>query len=126
MSFKKLAFSLSMLVIAANAFASERTGRRLASVSPGSSLATGQGENMLRNLRRPAPGFLGSSADSRRGRFTVQGVCRDSYNIAHLSTEKSYADCLEATNNRSGASVHDYFGPAQRQTGAAFGFRVGN
>ncbi|MEW6057452.1 MAG: hypothetical protein AB1540_12640 [Bdellovibrionota bacterium] len=98
----------------------KNAGRKIASHSPAEALdLSGQGESMARSLTKPSPEFLKiGRKPARATNMRIDGVCRDSYGFIYTSLDKGYVNCLEsATRTSSGASVNDYFGSAQRQTG---------
>ena len=114
------------LVLLAGAQAAEKSKvvtkakRGIAATGPAIVLST-QGESMLQTERGTAPRFLERGSPSTPVR--VLGVCRDSSGMTHTSREPGYSTCLDAQTHQSGTSVHDYFGPAQRQAGV--GISVG-
>jgi hypothetical protein len=96
--------------------ASQKSGRSLASLRT-EPTSLGQGEAMLRQLTKPAPRFMSATANSSAVPVRIGGFCNDSYGNRHWSSQKTYESCIENGNRTSGASVNDYFGPAQRQAG---------
>ena len=100
------------------------SGRSLASVSPVTA-KMGQGEQMLFGKSRSTPNFAKSSGP-RQDVVQIAGICRDPYGVVYSATEKNYVGCIDSlTRTSSGASVHDYFGSAQKQAGAGLGLRIG-